>query len=175
MTIPVTLTEEVFRRFTMFDILRRRKMWKPSVVFAVIMGTSAGICYYMNHVDGAVLLGNVLLTIGLGMPVVYFTTFFSSLKKEVLRHGLKRPQQVYTLELTHREQEGIRVSNEKEQAAYLWKQVFHAYRDETATYLFLSPDRAFLLPHTCVEEGEEALWDLLRKKIPEERRTDLRK
>jgi hypothetical protein len=175
MTIPVTLTEETFRRFTMFDILRRRKMWRPSAIFAAIMGTSACICYYMNHVDGAVLLGNVLMTIGLGMPVVYFTTFFASLRKEVLRHGLKRPQLVYTLELTHREQEGIRVSNEKEQAAYPWKQVFHAYRDMTATYLFLSPYQGFILPHTCIEEGEEELWKLLNKKVPEKRRTDLRK
>lgn len=174
MTIPVTLTEEVFRRFTMFDILRRRKMWKPSAIFAAIMGTSAAICYYMNHVDGAVLLGNVLLTIGLGMPLVYFATFFSSLKKQVLHHGLKRPQLVYTLELTQKET-GIRVYNEKEQAEYPWKQVFHVYRDTLATYLFLSPDRAFILPHTCIEEGEEALWKLLNKKVPEKRRTDLRK
>lgn len=100
MKIDVLLTEEVFRRFTMFDVLKRRKAWKPPVIFAGILGLSAAICYWMDHVDGAVLLGNVLLTIGLGMPVVYFTTFFISLRKEVLRHGLSRPQQVYTLELT---------------------------------------------------------------------------
>lgn len=174
MKIEVTLTEEIFRRFTMFDILRRRKMWRPSAIFAAIMGTSALICYRMNHVDGAILLGNVLLTIGLGMPLVYFATFFSSLKKQVLVHGLKRPQQVYTLELTQKEK-GIRVYNEKEQAEYPWKAVFHVYRDQLATYLFLSPDRAFLLPHTCIEEGEDALWALLSKKIPEPRRTDLRR
>lgn len=170
MTIPVNLTEEAFRRFTVFDVLKRRKAWRPPVVFASIMAVSAAICYWMNHVDGAILLGNVLLTIGLGMPVVYFITFFSSLRKQVLKHGLSRPQLVYTLELTHKA-EGIVVSNEKEQATYQWKQVFHVYRDTIATYLFMTPDRGFILPHTCIEEGPEELWKLLEKKIPKERRT----
>lgn len=172
MKIPVNLTEEVFRRFTIFDVLKRRKAWRPPVVFASIMGVSAAICYWMNHVDGAILLGNVLLTIGLGMPIVYFTTFFSSLRKQVLKHGLSRPQLVYTLELTHKA-EGIVVSNEKEQAVYQWKQVFHVYRDTIATYLFMTPDRGFILPHTCIEEGPDELWKLLEKKIPKERRTIL--
>ena len=81
MKIEVNLTEEVFRRFTIFDILRRRKAWRPPVTFAMIMGFSAVICYVMNHVQGAVLLGNVLMTIGLGMPIVYFSTFFALLLK----------------------------------------------------------------------------------------------
>ena len=33
MKIPVTLTEEVFRRFTVFDVLKRRKAWRPWGVF----------------------------------------------------------------------------------------------------------------------------------------------
>lgn len=173
MKIDVILTEEVFRRFTMFDILKRRKSWKPPVIFAGIMGISAAICYWMNHVDGAVLLGNVLLTIGLGMPVVYFTTFFMSLRKEVLKHGLARPQQVYTLELTHKHDGGIAIYNEKEQASYHWRQVYHAYRDTIATYLYFTADRAFILPHTCIEEGPDELWKLIEKKVPEKRRTVL--
>ena len=65
------------------------------------------------------------------------------------------------------------VSNEKEQATYQWKQVFHVYRDTIATYLFMTPDRGFILPHTCIEEGPDELWKLLEKKIPKERRTIL--
>lgn len=173
MKIEVNLTAEVFRRFTMFDVLRRRKAWRPPVIFALIMGVSAIICYVMNHVKGAVLLGNVLMTIGLGMPIVYFTTFFSSLRKQVLNHGLSRPQHVYTITLTHKA-DGIHADNGKEQADYPWKGVFHVYRDLVATYLFLTPDRAFILPHTCIEEGEDALWKLIGKKVPKERCTDLR-
>lgn len=174
MTIEVMMTEAIFRRFTMFDILRRRKMWRPSATFASILGVSAIICFAMNHVRGANLLGTVLLVVGLGMPAVYFATFFSSLKKEVLNHGLKRPKLVYTLVLTEKNK-GIAVSNEKEQAEYEWKKVHHAYRDQTATYLFITRDRAFILPHECIEEGEEELWKLLLRKMGQPRCTELGK
>lgn len=174
MTIEVVLSEETFRRFTMFDILSRRKKWRPSAIFASILGVSAIICFAMNHVQGAYLLGTVLLVVGLGMPAVYFCTFFSSLKQQVLLHGLKRPKLVYTLELTPKGK-SITVHNEKERVEYEWKRVFHVYRDKEATYLFITPARGFILPHVCVEEGEDALWELIEKKIPAERRTDIRK
>jgi len=174
MKIEVIMTEEIFRRFTMFDILKRRKMWRPSAIFAAIMCTSAVICYCMNHVKGATLLGTVLLVVGLGMPAVYFGTFFSSLKQQVLILDLARPKHVYTLELTAKGH-GIAVSNETEQAEYEWKKVHHVYRDLTATYLFITPARGFILPHQCIEEGDDALWAMIEKKIPENRCTDIRR
>ncbi len=173
MKIEVILTEDAFKRFTIFDVLRRRKAWRPPVTFAVIMGISAAICFAMRHVDGAVLLGNVLLTIGLGMPIVYFTSFYFSLRKQVLASGLVRPQHVYTITLTHKFN-GIHAENEKEQADYEWQKVHHCYRTETATYLFITPERAFLLPHTCLEEGVEELWKLLKKKLSPKQYTILR-
>ena len=47
MTIEVTLTEEIFRRFTMFDLLKRRKMWRSPVIFASILGAAAIVCFLM--------------------------------------------------------------------------------------------------------------------------------
>lgn len=172
MKIEVILTEAIFRRFTMFDMLKRRKVWKSPATFAGILGFCACICFIMHHVEGAIMLGCVLLLVGLGMPAVYFGTFFSSLSKQVLAYGLKRPQHVYTLELTEKAK-GISITNEKEKADYEWKKVHHVYRDTLATYLFMTPERAFLLPHTCIEEGEEALWELICKKVPQEKRTVL--
>ena len=83
MKIDVILSENLFRRFTLFDILQRRKMWRSPVIFASILSGCAIICFIMHHVDGAVLLGSVLLAVGLGMPAVYFSTFFTSLYKEI--------------------------------------------------------------------------------------------
>lgn len=173
MTIEVQMTEAVFRRFTMFNILKLRKMWRSPAIFAGILGGCACVCFLMHHVDGAVMLGCVLLLVGLGMPLVYFATFFSSLKKEVLKHGLSRPQNVYTLTLTPKAQ-GIGIRNETEQADYSWKDVFHVFRDHDATYLYMTPDRAFILPHDCIPEGPDALWELVTKKLPADRCTVLK-
>ena len=73
------LDSRTFRDFTIFDVLSRRKAWKSPVIFASIMTLSAIICFIMHKVDGAVLLGSILLIVGLGMPIVYFLSFFLNL------------------------------------------------------------------------------------------------
>lgn len=171
MTISVTLTAEVFQRFTLFDTFRRRKMWRSPAIFAAILGSCALVCYGMHHVDGAVMLGTVLLIVGLGMPITYFLSFFLSLRKQCKTLGL--PKQVYTLCLTP-VSKGIAIDNGHEHADYAWKDVFHVYRDKEATYLFLAPTRAFILPHACLEEGPDALWALLAKKLPAGKCTTLK-
>lgn len=172
MKIDVILSEPLFRRFTMFDILKRRKMWRSPVIFASILGGCACVCFIMHHVDGAVLLGSVLLLVGLGMPCVYFSTFFSSLNKEIKKQKLKPPRQVYTLELTDKP-DGIFIKNKTEKATYQWEQVYHAYRDKTATYLFITAQRGFILPHDCIPEGNEELGNFLSRMLPENRYTVL--
>ena len=172
MKIDVYLTEALFRRFTMFDILKRRKMWRSPVTFASILGGCACVCFIMHHVDGAVLLGSVLLAVGLGMPAVYFSTFFSSLHQEIKKQDLKTPRLVYTLELTDKP-DGIFIRNKKEKATYKWEQVFHVYQDGNATYLFLTAMRGFILPHDCIPSGSDALWSLLTNQLSAERCTKL--
>ena len=173
MRIEVTMTEEIFRRFTLFDLMKRRKIWRSPAILAGILCPCACICFIMNHVRGSGLLGCVLLLVGLGLPLSYFSSFAASMKQQVLVQGLKRPKLVYTLVLTEKAK-GISVSNETEHADYEWKIVHHAYRDQQATYLFITKERAFILPHNCIEEGEDALWLLLRRKLPAQRCTDLR-
>lgn len=171
MTIEVNLSGEEFRRFTIFDLLRRRKQWRGPVLFAAILGISAVLCFSRAPQRGALLLGNILLTIGLGLPCLYFAYFFSSLSRQIRQQGLSRPQKVYTVTLTDRNK-GITAENGKETLTYEWKSVHHAYRNLTATYLFLTPQRALILPHTCVEDPD-ALWELMAKKLPKEKCTVL--
>ena len=165
MTIEVNLTAEIFKRFTLFDTFTRRKMWRSPVIFASILSVCGCVCFFMRHVDGAVLLGCVLLFVGLGVPLNYFMTFGKSLSKQISAYGLTSPKKVYTLHLTQKA-EGIRVENEREQVSYKWDNVYHVYRDKEATYLFMSATRGFILPHACIEEGPDALWKLIEKKLP---------
>lgn len=172
MTIEVNLTAEEFNRFSIFDTFRRRKMYRSPLIFASILSVCAVICFVMRHVEGAVMLGSVLLLVGLGMPLSYFTAFFFSLKKQNKVLGL--PKTVYTLCLTEKAN-GIGIQNDREQADYKWKNVHHAYRCKTATYLFMTPAQGFILPHTCVEGGGDALWQLLEKTLSDKQRTLLHK
>ena len=64
MRIDVTMTEETFRRFTMFDLFRRRKVCRAPAIWAAILCGSAAICFGEDFaagdgdaVDGAFLSG----------------------------------------------------------------------------------------------------------------------
>ena len=54
-------------------MMRRRKVWKAPVTFASILSVSAVICFIMRHVEGAVMLGCVLLIVGLGLNLMGIT------------------------------------------------------------------------------------------------------
>lgn len=109
--------------------------------------------------------GAVLLGVGLGVPCVYFAFFFSSLNRQIREQGLTRPQHVYTVTLSDRKK-GIAADNGRETLEYERKSVHHAYRSLTATYLYLTPQRALILPHTCLDDTE-ALRKLITGRLPE--------
>ena len=94
-----------------------------------------------------------------------------SLNRQIREQGLTRPQHVYTVTLSDKKKE-ITADNGKEVLEYEWKSVHHAYRNLTATYLYLTPQRALLLPHSCLEDPDK-LWALLTKKLPKEKCTVL--
>lgn len=167
MTIQVDLSGKAFRRFSIFDTLKRRKMWRNPTVFALILAVSAALCLTRPQGKG---LGIVLLAVGLGIPCVYFLSFFLSVNQQIRKLGLARPKRVYTLRMEEQDKL-IHIENEKEHVDYPWKKVHHAYRDFLATYLYITPQQAFILPHTCTEPEE--LWKLLEKKLPSEKRTVL--
>jgi len=169
MTIAVWLSEQNFRNFLIFNILKRLKLYKSPVIFASILTTSAIISFIMHSVQGAVFLGVVLLLVGLGVPIVYFTSFFSSLKKQVKQQNLDPPRLVYTLQFDE-SSDVLEVTNDKEKAAYQWKDVFHAYYERDGIYLFITQDRAFLLPFEVLKDSSE-VWNLIEAKLSEARCT----
>ena len=160
MDITVTLDYRTFKEFTYFDILKRRKAWKSPVTFASILTVSAVICFLMRKVDGAVLLGTVLLVVGLGMPLVYFLSFFLNVREEGKKQKLGDGREVYSLSLTEK---SVKVSNKKESAEYQWNKIYMAYRNYDAIYLYITRERAFILPSEKLSQDE--IWSLCEKKL----------
>lgn len=154
--------------FGLFDAFRRNKSWLRPALFAAILGAAAAACFVLHQRRGAVLLGSVLLVVALGLPAAWSLSFFLSLREQSA--GFAGGKYVYTLEL-YDDPRGIAVDNGAEQAAYPWEQVYHVYRRPAASYLYIAPRRAFLIPHHCVEGGAEALWALLGRWVPEDRRS----
>ena len=169
MKIEVYLKVTQLIRFGLFDTFLRKRGWVRPALFAAILSVAAAICFLLHERRGAVLLGGVLLAVALGLPAAYFLSYFLSLRGQA--RGLAGGKYVYTVELGD-EGRGVAVDNGQERAAYPWGQIFHAYRRGEITYLYITEQRAFLLPHGCVKGGGEALWTVLERRLPADRRTD---
>lgn len=168
--VEVQLNKKDFMRFGWFDAFRHKKVWRRPALFAAILGVAAAVCFVLHNRRGAVLLGCVLLVVALGLPAAWFLSFCLSLRKQAQAAGLSGGKYAYTLEL-HDDDRGIVVDNGNEHAAYSWEQIFHVYRSKTASYLYITPQRAFLIPHACVKDGENRLWELVGRWVPVDRQT----
>ena len=98
-SVSVQMTQKNFRDFRVFDVFRHQKAWKRPLIFAVILLTSAVICLsQVGKREGALLLTVVLTVVALGLPGVYFGTFFHQLSQIIKK--MKLPQPFYRVELS---------------------------------------------------------------------------
>ena len=171
--LPVQIDGADFRHFALFDAFTRRKMWRRPAVFTAILTVSAALCYSRYPQEGSVLLGTILLVLGVGMPLVWYLSYEHSLHVQAKKMGLlKAPRRVYTLVFA---EEGIQISQDlgKTFTPLSWGSVTAVYRRPDITYLYAG-ERAWLLPHSQVREGESSLRALLARRLPPEALHDVR-
>jgi len=161
-TIPVKLDAKTFRRFSFFDTLKLRKRWVRPVVFALILIAFATVALISGK-EQAGMIAAVLLVVGLGLPLVYFGSFFSTVNMQVTRYGLDKPRRVYTVVLNA---DGVQVTNDQkaeEPVRVPWKEVQAAFRAKGCIYLYVNAARAFLLPDGQGSAPAEEIWGYLVK------------
>ena len=168
-TIPATIDSHDFLSFALFDTFRRKKRWKTPLLFACIMSAFAIVCFAMRKTRAqAALLGTVLLSLGLVLPLVWFLWFLSSVKKEGKKHSLSKTKAQY---FTRLGPEKVKVIQGKNEADFLWKDLYMAYRIKDCIYLYVNPNRAYLLPE-C--DDSDAAWKLITSLLSPEKIKDLR-
>lgn len=167
-TIRVKMDGRTFRRFAMYDTFVKRKRWHSPAIFGSIMCAAAVVCFIMNHVDGAVMLGTVLSIIGLGMPAVYVGTFLSSVSSSI--HAQKLPRYVYEVELTDGKPDGVFIRSlgtaKNEHMTLNWNTMHTAHRTKGCIYLYAVPAKAFLLPDGQADATPDEVWEMLNRNMP---------
>lgn len=169
-SVDVQMDAWIFRQFAWFDTFRRQRRWVSPLLFAAIMLVFSAICFtQVGKKEQAALLGGILLAVGLILPIGWVLSFFLSVRGQIQKMSLKRPRYAYTVELAA---DKVRVSTEKQHASYAWKKLHGAYRVKGCTYLYVSPRQAYLLPSTQMDS--DALWAVLERTLPAEKRFDCR-
>ena len=161
LTVAARIDGRTFVRFAAFDTLVRKRAWRNPLLFALILSAFAAVCFCArgSHAQAA-LPGGVLLTVGLLLPLVWFGSFFASASKQAKRSGLSADRVQYYVTLSP---EAIHVTKGGEAADFSWQDVHMAYRTGGCIYLYVSAQRAFLLPD-C-EESERA-WEIIAANLP---------
>ena len=163
-TTRVRLDEKTFKRFSRFDMFRLRKRWRRPVFFALLMIAFAVVALLTGKAQAG-MIASVLLVVGIGLPLVYFGTFFSQVNVQAAQQQLDPPRRVYTIAM---DESGIHVVNnqkEEKQVDVPWKDVQAAFRNKGCTYLYVSAIRAFLLPDGQSDAPDEAVWACLSKHL----------
>ncbi|MBR6221220.1 MAG: YcxB family protein [Clostridia bacterium] len=169
-TVRVRLDAKTFKRFCRFDTLRLRKKWARPTVFALIMIAFAAVALLSRRPQSG-MIAAVLLAVGVGLPLVYFGTFFSQVNMQVERYNLKPARDVYTVRLNR---EGVHVTNDQkaeEQLDAPWKDVQAAFRAKGCAYLYVNAARAFLLPDGQADAPADELWAYIEKHMGDKART----
>lgn len=166
-TVPVQIDEKMFLRFACFDTFVMKKRWKGPACFSAILLLSALICLSQPTRSGAVLLGSVLLVISVLVPGSYFLSYFLSVKRQARRIGLARITPVYNLTLNdshiHVEYAGQKSKPEN----YNWDRVFAVCFRKKAVYLYVTAQKAFILPAWQIEPDCDALRSLCAQRLDE--------
>ena len=90
--VSVQMDEKGFHDFASFDLLRHNKGWQRPAVFTAILLVCAGICLsQIGKREGAGLLTAVLAIVAIGLPAVYFGTFFAN-RQMCIRDSLQADQ-----------------------------------------------------------------------------------
>lgn len=173
--VPVHLSPKDFRQFAFFDTFRVRRRWQMPLAFFLIMALFSAVCFLQHGIRNAVLLGCVLLGVGILVPLAYVLSYLFGVNEQAKKNGLPAKPLVYTLTM----QQGarglsIQGVHGEEKIVLEWKQVFGAYRVKDCIYLYLSPERAFLLPEGQGGVTGDELYAFLAKALSERRVADCR-
>lgn len=158
--IPVKLDEKTFKRFARFDMFILRKHWVRPLIFSLLLTAFAVVALFIKKEQSG-LIAAVLLTVGLGLPLVYFGSFLSQVNMQAVRQRLDPPRSVYLVRLT---KEGVEVENKQKKEEPLrlpWKETQRAFRAKGCIYLYVSPVKAFLLPDGQADAGDAQVWAYL--------------
>lgn len=162
--IPVRLDEKTFKRFARFDMFVLRKKWIRPLVFSLILIAFSLVALFTRKAQSG-LIAAVLLSVGLGLPVVYFGSFLSQVNMQAVRLKLKPARRVYTVTLR---ETGILVENNQKKEGLLemeWSSLRCAFRKKGCIYLYVTAAKAFLIPDGQAGVPDREVWAYLLARL----------
>lgn len=170
--IDIILSKTGFKNFAIFDMAYKHKRWKFPVIAAAIFFIAASFMFAIQDtVENAFLVGTIFVIVALGIGAGYFRNFFRSIPKEAEKMQIHPPRHVYSINLVKDSQNILFYlpKDKKPSEQFSWKSINSAYRTSKAIYIYVTPERALLIPGTTKDLDLDEVWSFLGKKLPDEK------
>lgn len=160
-TIQAFVDSNMYVSFALFDMLRIQKRWIRPAIFAAFFSCLSLLAFWRtSEVEGAALLGSVLLTVGIGLPAVYFGSFFLSVHRQ--KSGYTGKEAVYSIRLN---ENGFAVTKGKQSAEWKWDKVISVHRMKRCICIYTGKHQAFLIPLTNKNGTDSSVWALITSHV----------
>lgn len=167
--IPIFLGAKSFRRFAVFD-MNLNKRWKQAVVWAGSLFLLATLLFAIQQdLPAGNTLGSICIAAAVIIPMYFFRSFSSSVSEQIKNMKLDPPRHVYTLELTGAKQ-GItfyHAGEKQPDGRYYWNKIHAAWKTRYAIYLYVSPEKAIIIPSGTEGINFEEVWSFIAKHLNE--------
>ena len=166
-TVYTKLDDKTFRRFVCFDTFIARKKWILPAAFTLAMTALAVIALLLRKEQSG-MIAAVLLAVGIGLPLACIGGFLIRVNRQAAGAGLKPARPVYTVTLL---EEGVRTVNEGQEDPQEadWQSIHRAYRIKDCVCLYVTAQKAFLLPSKQADAPDKEVWEFIREHLGAEK------
>ncbi|MBQ7785949.1 MAG: hypothetical protein IJ381_07375 [Clostridia bacterium] len=165
-TVHVRMNARIFRRFAMYDTFCLKRRFIAPALFAAILVAFAAAAFVLTSNSQASMIGNLLLIIGLGLPLAYVLHFLLQIHDQCKRLGLKHLRPAYTLNMHEKELRIINDINPEPEVTLSWHSLHGVWRSEFAFYIYANPSRAFIVPDGQYAPTPAQMYDFLYQRLP---------
>ena len=166
--IRVRLNREQFIRFCNFDTFKRQRRWFLPVMASMILMTASVFLLLFVPQDTSIFAG-ITTGLAIAVPMIWFGLYFIQLQVQAVQMNLKENPEVYSLWLRNEHVRVVSAAKPESPVDLYWNQFFAAYRRKDCIYLYVNPQRAFILPSGQSSASDEELWRFISGNMPEGR------
>ena len=166
--IPVRLDPRTFRRYCAFDALIRQRRWYWPALLSMLLITAA-LAGLLGWLPMSGTVSGLLMGLGLAVILLNAGLFVLPVELQIARQRLKDRPMVYALVL---DGDGVRVSGDQRDeppVSLPWDGLWAAYAHRGDVYLYVSSERALILPNGQASVPPDALWSFLEDRLGREK------
>ena len=159
--IHVKINPSIYRSFCHFDTFRRQRRWSVPLLVSLLLSSLSLLLLFLRP-EGAETIAAVFLGLSLSVPMIVFGLYFIQIQAQISSLGLKNVPEIYYLRLLPA---CLVVHNARQNDTEIrlpWKDLWGAFRTKNSIYLYVRPERAFILPDGQADVSPEELWTFLQ-------------